>query len=114
MSVAAETVQQAIKRTTLQKFDVPGANYETVIELTEFAPNAVLGRHTHPGTEASYVLEGDVMLELDGRPAQNFKAGQSYQVPPNLVHTARAGTAGWKAVLVWVVDKDKTFRAQAK
>lgn len=114
MPVAEDTAKQAIKRTTLQKFDVPGANYETVIELTEFVPNAVLGRHSHPGTEASYVLEGDVTLELDGRPAQKFKAGESYQVPPHLVHTARAGAAGWKAVLVWVVDKGKTFRAQAE
>lgn len=116
MSVAADTAQQGIKRTTLQKFDVPATNYETVIELTEFAPNAVLRRHSHPGTEASYVLQGDVRLELelDGQRAEKFKAGQSYQVPPHLVHTVRAGAAGWKAVLVWVVEKGKTFRALAE
>jgi quercetin dioxygenase-like cupin family protein len=114
MSATADTVQQAIKRTTLQKFDVPGTNYETVIELTEFGPNAVLGRHTHPGTETSYVLQGDVTLKFDGGPAQTFKEGQSYQVSPNLVHAVRAGAAGWKAILVWVVEKGKTFRSSAE
>ena len=114
MSTVASTVQQAIKRTTLQKFDVLGSNYETVIELTEFGPNAVLGRHTHPGTEASYVLQGDVTLEFDGGRAQTFKPGQSYQVPPGLVHAVRAGAAGWKAVLVWTVEKGKTFRSPAE
>ena len=40
---------QNIKRTPLQKFDVPGTNYETVIGLAEIVPNVNIGRHTHPG-----------------------------------------------------------------
>jgi len=44
---------QTIKRTLLQKFDVPGSNYETVIGLAEIVPNATIGRHTHPGSKAA-------------------------------------------------------------
>ena len=33
------TPPQTIKRTLLQKFDVPGSNYETVIGLAEIVPN---------------------------------------------------------------------------
>ena len=40
-----------IKRTPLQKFDVPGTNYETVIGIAEIVPNLNIGRHTHPGPE---------------------------------------------------------------
>ena len=35
---------QNIKRTPLQKFDVPGTNYETVIGLAEIVPNVNIGR----------------------------------------------------------------------
>lgn len=38
-----------IKRTPLQKFDVPGTNHETVIAMAEIVPNVNIGRHTHPG-----------------------------------------------------------------
>ena len=40
---------QTIKRTPLQKFDVPGTNFETVIGMAEIVPNVNIGRHTHPG-----------------------------------------------------------------
>jgi quercetin dioxygenase-like cupin family protein len=55
-----------IKRTPLQKFDVPGTNYETVIGLAEVAPNMNIGRHTHPGVESGYVLEGEFVLLVEG------------------------------------------------
>jgi quercetin dioxygenase-like cupin family protein len=32
------------------------------------------------------VLEGSVILEVDGQPAQTFKAGQAFQELPNVVH----------------------------
>jgi len=40
------TPPQTIKRTLLQKFDVPGPNYETVIGLAEIMPNSNIGRPT--------------------------------------------------------------------
>lgn len=54
------------KRTLLQKFDVAGGKYETLFELAEFAPNEVVERHSHPGIEAGYVLEGECIFEFDG------------------------------------------------
>src|SRR5215207_9901590 len=57
-----------IKRTPLQKFDVPGTNYESVIGLAEVAPTANIGRHTHFGMGSGYVLEGEFVLLVDGQP----------------------------------------------
>ncbi|HEX2367586.1 MAG TPA: hypothetical protein VHJ00_21505, partial [Bradyrhizobium sp.] len=37
---------QNIKRTPLQKFEVPGTNFETVIGIAEIVPNVSVGRHT--------------------------------------------------------------------
>ena len=55
-----------IKRTPLQKFEVPGTNYETVIGMAEVAPGASIGRHTHFGVEAGYVAEGELVLLVEG------------------------------------------------
>lgn len=44
-----------IKRIPLQKFDVPGGVYETVIGIAEIAPNVAIA-DAHPGTESGYVV----------------------------------------------------------
>jgi quercetin dioxygenase-like cupin family protein len=73
----APAATPTIKRTPLQKFDVPGTNYETVIGIAEIVPNANIGRHTHFGPESGYMLEGEMTLLVDGQPAKLVKAGES-------------------------------------
>lgn len=109
-SVVEDTPQQGIKRTLLQKFDVPNSNYETVLQLAEIEPNVVIGRHSHSGPEAGYLLEGDVTIEFDDQPAQTVRTGQSYYLPADLVHAGRWGAAGSKVLFIWVVEKGKPFR----
>jgi len=105
---------QTIKRTPLQRFDVPGTNYETVIGLAEVIPNASIGRHTHPGPESGYVLEGEMVLLIDGQPDKLIKAGESYQVPPGAVHDGKSGPKGAKVVATYVVEKGKPLATPAK
>ena len=38
-----------IKRTILQRVEIPGTNYETVLGIAEIAAGSSSGRHTHPG-----------------------------------------------------------------
>jgi uncharacterized cupin superfamily protein len=38
------------------------------------------GRHTHPGLETSYVLDGEVTLTIDGQPPKVYKAGDAFQL----------------------------------
>src|SRR3954465_2619592 len=90
------TSAPGIKRTPLQKFDVPGTNHETVIGIAEIAPNASIGRHTHPGPESGYVLDGDFVLLVEGQPDRSLKVGESYQVPAGAVHDAKASEKGAK------------------
>ena len=107
--------QQAppIKRTPLQKFDVPGTNYETVIGIAEIAPNVNVGRHTHPGPESGYVLEGDFTLLVEGQPPLPLKAGESYKVAPGAIHDARSGDKGAKVIATYVVEKGKPLASPA-
>lgn len=106
--------QQAIKRTFLQRFDVPGSNYEAVFGIAEIAPNAVVARHTHPGSEADYVVQGSLVLQVQGQPPVTLKAGQSFQVLNSAVHGGRGGPEGAKIIAVWVVEKGKPFASPAK
>jgi quercetin dioxygenase-like cupin family protein len=102
-----------IKRTPLQKFDVPGTNHETVIGIAEIAPNASIGRHTHPGPESGYVLEGDFVLLIEGQADKSLKVGESYQVPAGAVHDAKAGEKGGKVIATYVVEKGKPLASPA-
>ena len=104
---------QTIKRTPLQKFDVPGTNYEAVIGIAEIAPNVNVGRHTHPGPESGYVLEGEFTLLVDGQPLLPLKAGDSYKVPSGAIHDARSGEKGAKVIATYVVEKGKPLASPA-
>ena len=54
--------------------------------LAEVAPNASIGRHMHNGVEAGYVLEGELVLMVEGQPDKTLKAGESYQMAPESIH----------------------------
>jgi quercetin dioxygenase-like cupin family protein len=110
----AQSAPPPIKRIPLQKFDVPGAGYETVMGIAEIAPNVDIGRHSHPGVESGYVLEGDAVLVVAGQPDRPMKAGDSYQIPAGAVHTARSGPKGAKVLAVYVVEKGKPLATPAK
>ncbi len=105
---------QPLKRTTLQTFDVPGSNYETLIGTSELAPNAASGRQSHPGPEGGYVLQGSGTILVDGQPPLPVKAGQSYKLAPGAIHDVQSGAAGVKLLVTWVVEKGKPFASPVK
>jgi quercetin dioxygenase-like cupin family protein len=81
-SIAAQqsAAPTGIKRTMLQKVEVPGTSYEAITAIAEVPPNTTAGRHTHPGPETGYVVEGAMTLLIEGQPPMALKAGDSYQV----------------------------------
>src|SRR6266700_90460 len=56
------------KRVELQKHDLSTPGHEAVMARGEFNAGAGVPKHTHPGEEVSYVLEGQVTLDIDGKP----------------------------------------------
>jgi quercetin dioxygenase-like cupin family protein len=111
---AQQAAQQQIKRTIFQKSDVPGTNYETVFGMAEIPPNTDFASHTHPGTESSYVVEGELTLNVKGQPTREVKAGQSIFIPAGVAHSGRAGPDGAKIVAAWVVEKGKPLASPAE
>ena len=52
------------------------------------------GRHTHPGDEIDYVVEGEGEWTVEGQANRKAKAGDSIIIPGGTVHEARnTGTA---------------------
>jgi quercetin dioxygenase-like cupin family protein len=104
---AAIAQQSGIKRTPLQKIEFP-EGYVTVTGIAEIQPGGTAGRHTHPGIETGYVLEGEADLIIEGKPDLHLKAGDSYSIPAGVVHDAKVhGDKPLKVLGIYIVDKTK-------
>ena len=114
VSAQQGTQTPGIKRTILETHDLPGTKYQIVLGIAEIGPNAAFPRHTHPGPETSYALEGSFTLNAEGQPTRTVQAGQSSFVPEGVVHSGSAGPAGAKVLAVWVVEKGKPLASQAE
>lgn len=103
-----------LTRTVVGRGDVSVAGREAVIARVEIQPGARAGRHTHPGDEISYVLEGQGEILLDGQPPKVVKAGESFVIPAGTIHDAHnSGQAIMKLVGVYVVEKGKPLATPA-
>ena len=110
----AEDAPPAIKRTPLQAIDFPDG-YKTVTGLAEIVPGGASGLHTHPGIETGYILEGEVLMSVEGQPDKTLKSGDSYMIPAGAKHDVKSiGSVPAKAVSVFVVDKSKPLASPAK
>lgn len=110
----ADDASPGIKRTPLQSIDFPDG-YRTVTGLAEVLPGHASGPHTHPGIETGYVLEGEVMMSVEGEPEQHLKTGDSFVIPPGAIHDVNSiGSVPAKAISVFVVDKSKPLASPAK
>jgi quercetin dioxygenase-like cupin family protein len=86
----ANAQEPSIKRTELLKADLAGMEgKEMNIWAADLAPGAQTGKHHHPTPRFVIVLDGSVVLEMEGKPPQIFKAGQAFQEPPDVVHNFR-------------------------
>jgi quercetin dioxygenase-like cupin family protein len=103
------------KRTELQKHDLSTAGHEAVVTRGEFQPGAVVPKHSHPGEELAFVLEGEVVIEMEGKPAATMKAGDTFFVPAGTVHSAKNASKKLAVVIsTYVVEKDKPLVTMVK
>ena len=110
--VGSAFAQQAgIKRTVLRSIDFP-EGYTTVTALVELAPGTCAGRHTHPGIDSGFVIQGDLVLKVDGKPEQTLKAGDSYETQPLVPHDA-CSVSGDKLIDTWVIERGKPLSSPA-
>jgi quercetin dioxygenase-like cupin family protein len=110
----AQAQSPGVKRTLLQRIDVPDSNREAVLGMAEIAAGGSAGRHTHPGVEVTYVLQGSAELLIDGETPRLVKAGESFTIPAGKVHDAKVvGNAPLKVLATYVVEKGKPLASPA-
>ena len=84
---------------------------EAVLSVNDLGAGIVVGRHTHPGDEIGYVVEGEIQLLVDGQAPRNIKAGEGYIVQSGVVHSAVVvGTTPAKLIATHVVVKGQPLR----
>ena len=107
--------QAGFTRFALQDQPLSDPTRHAVQARAEFEPGVAAGRHTHPGEELGYVLEGTLLLEIDGQPPRTVKAGESFFVPAGLVHDGKnIGSGKAKVLATYVVEKGKPVASPAK
>ena len=107
--------QPGFKRVELQRIDTSTPGWEAVLMRAEFEPNAEVGKHTHPGNEVAYILDGALELSVEGQATKTLKQGESFSLPANTVHWAKNVANGPTKVLVtYVVEKGKPIATPVK
>ena len=71
---AALAQQGGIKRTPLQKAEFPDG-YVSISGIAEIPAGGTAGRHTHPGVELGYVMEGEGRVQSRGEEIVTIRPG---------------------------------------
>lgn len=100
--------QQGIGRTEVLRHDLGDSGREVVQVQVDFTPGAAFGKHTHPGEEIAYVLEGSMEYQVAGKPPITLKAGDSLFIPAGTIHAAKnVGSGNAAELATYLVEKGK-------
>ena len=111
----AQAQAPGITRTDLQRHDLSVPGREVVQVRVAFAPGVVAPRHSHPGEEIVYEVEGSLEYRLEGRPPVTLKAGEVLFIPAGTIHKVKNVGGGDAAELAtYVAEKGKPRVVPAK
>ena len=98
-----------INRIDLQRHDLSVPGREVVQTIVELDPGVTSSRHTHPGEEIVYVLEGAPLeYEVEGKPPVTLKPGDVLFIPAGAIHSAKnVGSRKGAELATYIVEKGK-------
>jgi quercetin dioxygenase-like cupin family protein len=103
-----------VTRKILSQTDGPTPGYVTIIVEAEIEAGVTVARHTHPGIESAYIIEGGLELPIEGQPIRALKPGDGFVVPPNTPHAGgKNGDKKTKIASTYVVEKGKPLASPA-
>lgn len=104
-----------IGRTDVLQHDLERSGQEIIQARVSIAPGLVAPKHSHPGVEVAYVLEGTLEYEVEGQPPVTLKAGQALYIPAGANHVAKnVGADNAVELATYVVPKGKPLIVPAK
>ena len=105
---AAQAQPSQFKRTDLQRQDLSIPGREAVQVRVDIAPGAAFPKHSHPGEEIVYVLEGTLEYQIEDQPPVTLKAGDVLFIPAGAAHTAKnPGNVTGSELATYIVEKGK-------
>ena len=105
---SAQAQVSGIKRTELQRHDLSTHGREVVQSRIDFEPGTAFGKHTHPGEEIIYVIEGLLEYQVEGKKPMTLKAGDVLFIPAGTIHAAwNVGKVNAAELATYVVEKGK-------
>ena len=111
---AAPAATAGVARKILSQTDGPIPGYVTVLVEATIEAGVSVARHTHPGVESAFVLEGGFELPIQGQPTRVLKAGDGFQIPPETPHAGgKPGEAKSRILITYVVEKGKPLASPA-
>ena len=114
-SAVALAQAPGLTRKDLQRADLSVPGREVVQALVGFPQGLVAPRHSHPGEEIVYVVEGELEYQLDGKPPVTLKAGDALFIPNGAVHAVRnVGSGHASELATYIVEKGKPLLSLAK
>ena len=103
-----------VNRKILSQADGPSPGYVTILVEAEIEAGVTVARHTHPGIESAYVLEGGLEVPIEGQPTRMMKPGDAFGVPPMTPHAgSKNGDKKTKIVSTYIVEKGKPLASPA-
>jgi quercetin dioxygenase-like cupin family protein len=107
--------QPGVNRIDLQQHDLSVPGREVIQVRVELAPGVLFPKHTHPGEEIVYVLEGSLEYQVEGRAPVTLKAGEVLFVPAGGIHTAKnVGHGNGAELATYIVEKGKPLLSVIK
>ena len=105
----ARAQQAGTRRIDLQRHDLSVPGREVVQTIVELDPGVTSSRHTHPGEEIVYVLDGAPLeYQLEGRPPVTLKPGDVLFIPAGTIHAAKnVGNRKGAELATYIVEKGK-------
>ena len=91
------------------------ATRNTCVRSRTWSPKRPGGKHSHPGAEIAYVLEGTLEYQFENEPPVTLNAGQALFIPAGTIHAARnVGTGNAAELATYIVEKGKPLVVLAK
>ena len=111
----AQAQQPGLTRTDLQRHDLSVPGREVVQVRVDFAPGVVAPRHSHPGEEIVYAIEGLLEYQVEGKPPVTLKAGEVLFIPAGAIHAVKNnGKENAAELATYIVEKGKPLLVPAK
>ena len=107
--------QVGARRIDLQRHDLSAPGREVIQTIVELEPGTTAPRHSHPGEEIIYVLEGTWEYTVEGKPPVTLEAGDVLFIPAGAIHSARnVGTGRAAELATYIVEKGQPLLLLAR